>query len=403
MKFILFIIILSLSLLQFGTAQGNVRKKINSDSSKLLPPHWNPQSAADKVLFRLVNVSAPYVKGTHDAEFVCVGNRAFIVAEANNVKSGENASWPFIYTTLSVVNLKTLKVENIIPMAKGEQFFENETLPAGACFVPRIIQKDNQTLRCFFASEDPGKRESQTWYIDFSIPQMAFEDRIHRAKLKTYEGTFNMQPKYFYNDAKIQGFNHPPLDFGLYIVDSFKSFDGKTYVGINNYPAGQNALAVLNDSMDVFEVIGHYNEPSELRLTESAVNRLPDGTWMAICRQEGGNANYVFTTSVDGKIWTKGASHDIILNGTSSKPVFEKFRGVYYLGWQESTKINNVGRSVYNIDISLDGKVWERKYHFETTLSFQYPSLHEHNGSIWLSVTSDGQKKIMFGKLEEFK
>jgi hypothetical protein len=42
----------------------------------------------------------------------------------------------------------------------------------------------------------------------------------------------------------------------------------------------------------------------------------------------------------------------------------------------------------------------------ETEKSFQYPTFHEHDGSIWLTVTQgDGpgshKERIMFGKLEE--
>ena len=92
-------------------------------------------------------------------------------------------------------------------------------------------------------------------------------------------------------------------------------------------------------------------------------------------------------------------------NGSSSKPTFDKFNGAYYLGWQERTTIEKVGRSVFNIDVSTDGKHWERKYRFESTKSFQYPTFVETNGQIWFSVTqgdSDPSRKerIMFGRLE---
>jgi len=58
-------------------------------------------------------------------------------------------------------------------------------------------------------------------------------------------------------------------------------------VAINNFPGKQNALAVVNEMLDTFEIVGHYNEPQTVQLSESAVNRLPDGSWMAICRQDG--------------------------------------------------------------------------------------------------------------------
>ncbi|MEI7728538.1 MAG: DUF4440 domain-containing protein [Verrucomicrobiota bacterium] len=365
----------------------------------------NPKQAADRVLAGLFKVTAPEVKGAHDAEFACVGDRAYIVAEVNDEKASESAGWPIIYSALSIVDLKTLAVVKTLPFAKSGQAFENETLPTGACFVPRIIQKDARTVRCYFASEAPTKRQSQTWFLDFNIERMEFEKQIHRAKLKTDAGVFDLQPQYFHADTAAHGFKRPAKDFGLYLFDSFKTFDGKTYVALNNYPGGQNALAMANEALDTFEIVGHYNEPFDLNLTESAVNRLPDGTWMAICRQEGGNRNYTFTTSKDGKTWSRGEHRDFVPNGSSSKPTFDKFRGVYYLGWQESTRINGVGRSVFNLDISRDGKTWERKYRFETGKSFQYPTFHEHHGSIWLAVTqgdtdSSRKERIMFGKLE---
>jgi hypothetical protein len=142
-----------------------------------------------------------------------------------------------------------------------------------------------------------------------------------------------------------------------------------------------------------------------LKLTEPAVNRLPDGTWMAICRQEAGNQNYTFTTSRDGVHWTPGEHRDFVPNGAASRPTFDRFNGVYYLGWQERTRIAGVSRSVFNLDVSRDGVNWERKYRFETTKSFQYPTFRQHAGTIYLTVTqgdTDASRKerIMFGKLE---
>jgi hypothetical protein len=373
----------------------------------LLSRDWNPRAEGDKVLERLVKVTAEQVKGAHDAEFVIVKDRAYIVAEVNDQKGGESASWPHIYSALSVVNIKTSTIEKIIPFARSEQVFENEALPPGACFVPRILQKDEKTLRCYFASEQPGVRQSQIWYVDFDLRTQSFARTIHRVKLKTDAGIFDMQPRYFYTDAAKSGFRDKEVDFGLYLFDSFKEFDGKVYIAINNFPGGQNALGVWNSDFDMIEIIGHYNEPrnENVRLTESAVNCLPDDTWMAICRNEAGSRNYLFTTSKDGKIWETATFRDFVANGGSSKPTFECFKGVYYLGWQESTRINGVNRSVFNINVSRDGKTWERKYRFETEKSFQYPTFHWYKGHIWLTVTqgdSDSSRKerIMFGMLE---
>ena len=353
----------------------------------------------------LINTTAPHVKGAHDAGMVMAWDRAWIVAEANDVRSGESASWPYVYVTLSVVNLRTLQVEKVIDFARGEQAFENEILPVGACFVPRIIQRDATTLRCYFASESPGQRQSQMWYTDFDLERMAFTNRIHKVKLRTASGTHDMQPQYFHSDAVAHGFTQPAKDFGLYIFDSFKTVNGRTYVTLNNFPGGQNALASVNSSLDTFEVLGHFNEPSDLKLSESAAHLLPDDTWLAICRQEGGNKNYTFSTSTDGRTWTANEERPAITNGSSSKPTLDKFGDVYFLGWQEATRIDNVSRSVFNLDVSKDGKQWVRKYRFETPKSFQYPVFCEHEGTIYVAVTqgetsNDRKERIMFGRLE---
>ncbi|MBK9167829.1 MAG: exo-alpha-sialidase [Bryobacterales bacterium] len=373
-------------------------------AQSLVPPGWDPVRAGSRVMERLISVTAPEVKGAHDSEMVLVEGRAYIVAEVNEVDHGESANRPEIYAAMSIVNLKTLTVENIIPIARSEQSFSNVTLPVGACFVPRIIRKDARTLRCYFASEQPGVRQSQTWYRDFDLPSMAFEADIHRVKLKTAAGIVDMQPQHFHADTR--GFRKEPKDYGLYLFDSFKTFDGRTYLAINNYPGKQNALTVVNDALDTFEIIGHYNEPQELDLSESSVNRLPDGTWMAICRQDGGDGNYTVTTSRDGRSWTPGRHVEFIPNGDNSKPTFDRFGGVYYLGWQENTRIDGVRRSVFNLDVSRDGKTWERKYRFATPKSFQYPTFREYGGAIWVSVTQGDsspsrKERIMFGKLED--
>ncbi|MEO8497858.1 MAG: sialidase family protein, partial [Planctomycetota bacterium] len=369
----------------------------------LIPPHWDPALAGDEVMERLVNVTAPQVQGAHDAELAIVGQHAFIVGEVNDVRPGESAGWPEIYCAMSIVDLDRLTVDAVIPVARSEQVFENQTLPLGACFVPRILQKDGATLRCYFASEQPGVRQAQTWFRDFDLATRTFAPTIHQAKLQTAAGTYDMQPQYFHADAAAQGFTKPANDFGLYLFDSFKVIDEKTYVAINNFPGKQNALAVVHSDLATFEILGHFNEPQSAQLSESAANRLPDGTWMAICRNDAGN--YHFTTSQDGENWTVGEELPVVPNGTNSKPTFDKFGELYYLGWQEATQIHGVSRSVFNIDISRDGKAWERKYRFETTKSFQYPTFREHNGVIWLCVTQGDsspsrKERIMFGKLE---
>jgi hypothetical protein len=372
--------------------------------NRILPPCWDPRAAGAAVLERLVVVTAPEVKCAHDAEMALVGDHAYIVAEVNELRAGESSDWPEIYAAMSIVNLKTLAVEAVIPFARSEQVYANAVLPVGQCFVPRIIQKDAQTLRCYFASQDPGRREAQMWHIDFDLETRAFDSRIFKTQLKTAFGVCDMQSRALHADAAALGFGRPPVDHGLYLFDSFKVFDGRTYVALNNFPGKQNALAVANAALDTFEVVGHYNAPQDAGLSESAVNRLPDGTWMAICRADHATT-YQFTTSRDGVAWASAASRPWAPNGANSKPTFDCFGDVYYLGWQEATTIHGVARSVFNLDVSRDGATWERKYRFETERSFQYPTFREHVGVIYLCATQGepgvgGKTHIRFGVLE---
>ena len=380
-------------------------KQDSKPASTLLPAGWDAKAAADKVMAGLIKVTGPEVKGAHDSHLAVVGERAYVIAEVNDRQAGEAAGWPFIYVTLSIVDLRNEHLLDVMTVARSEQAFANETLPVGACFVPRVKQVGPQTLRCWFASEQPGKRQSQTYYRDFDLTTLTFEPEIHRMKLTTSAGTFDLQPKPFYEDAVKQGFKRKPSDAGLYLFDNFKEFDGRTYIAINNYLGAQQALCTLNAAADTLTVVGHFNGPGEPALTEPAVNRLPDGTWLAISRKENGDRNYWFSASKDGRTWTTGGEKDFVQKGAASKPTFDKFNGVYYLGWQESTQIGKVGRSVFNLDVSTDGKHWERKYRFETTKSFQYPTFVEANGQIWFSVTqgdSDPSRKerILVGRLE---
>ena len=74
----------------------------------LIPAGWDPALAGDLVMDPLITVTAPQVKGAHDAEMVIIGDRAYVVAEVNDVRAGESAGWPEIYATLSMVRLNPL-------------------------------------------------------------------------------------------------------------------------------------------------------------------------------------------------------------------------------------------------------------------------------------------------------
>jgi hypothetical protein len=378
----------------------HLKEKDASDS--ILPKDWDPVLAADRVMSNLMRVTASHVKGAHDAEFVCVGEHAYIVEHDNDVQPG-HAAGDHQYCVLTIVNMSTMVTEQVIPFARSEQVFDNFVLPKGMCFVPRILQINDRTLRCFFASQ-PAESEAQTWYRDFYLDVREFDAGIYKARLKTKSGTFDMQPQYLHEDAAREGFERPACKYGMYLFDSFKKFDNRIYVAMNNFPGRQNALALMHDDCLTFEVLGHYNEPQSQMLSESSVNRLPNGTWMAICRNDSGN--YHFSFSHNGCQWTRGREQPLVTRGENSKPTFDCFGGVYYLGWQEATPIDGGRRSVFNLDVSRDGISWERKYRFQSADSFQYPTFHQHAGSIWLTVTQ-GEKgstdRILFGKLEDGK
>ena len=295
-----------------------------ADASKFVPPGWDPKAAADKVLASLIKVTAPEVKGAHGAKLTLVGDRAYVAALADNTTPGETHDRDSIYSALSVVNLKTVTVEAFLTTAKSGQAFTNETLPRGACYASGPLRLNDHTLRCFFCSEQPGRGQSQMYYRDFDLRTRAFANDVHRVKLKTSGGVFDLQPQHLHADAVKHGFTKPAKDYSLELLDAFKKFDGRTYAVLNSYVNALNALTVFYEAVDTLEVVGRYNEPFELNLTESAVNRLPDGTWMAICRQEGGTGNYLFTTSRDGRTWTKAKSRDLPLKFLAPKRLWNK-------------------------------------------------------------------------------
>ena len=354
----------------------------------LLPADWNPRDAADRVLAQLKNICLPRVKGAHDSDFLLHDGKAYIVYMANDVQHGEDPHWPFVYCALTIVDLQTHVASPAVTFAAGGRQYDNAALPEGACFVPRIIQKNPQTLRCYFASENPGVRQAQTWFIDFDLRKNAFENTIHPMQMKIGNAVLPMQPQHLYHDAVAHGFAGPQRDYGLYFIDGFKTWNDTTYAIVNNFPIGQNALGSLNHSLDCVTIRGHFVQPADIFLTESALQRLPDGSFLTISRQDKGDRNYRFSTSADGTHWSPNHTRECVPNGSASKPTFDQFNGLYYLGWQESTRINNVYRSVFNIDISRDAKSWERKYRFETDRTFQYPTFRQaSDGKVYVSLT----------------
>ena len=380
----------------------SLNDSIYCQHDRLLDDAWNAKSAGDKVLEKMVQVTAPPIKGTHDARLLIVGGKAYIVYYANDYKPGENHAWGnILYLEMSVLDLLTMKVERRIPIVKGEQSFDNYTLESGAIYTAPVLQKDEHTIRVFFSNEDPGKRQSQVWYLDFDLQSQMFSKRIYKAKIKTREGIFDMQPQYMYQDLLLGGFQ--PMEFVPdHAINAFdpRYHEGRIYVPLMIWPH-VSGFSVLNDTMDTFELLGFINERG---LTEMGASFMPDRKWLAIVRADKEPRKYSFWESPDGREWTKRQGGYFEPKGQASKPTLDCFNGIYYLGWQAEEKIDNAFRSVFNIDISKDGVNWERKYRFETKDSFQYPFFYPYDGRIWFVVTQGQQERkqerIMFGCLE---
>jgi hypothetical protein len=141
------------SLLFVTDAQaGNINKLAKPS---LIPANWDAALAGDIVMQRLNKVSASHVKGAHDAEFVCIGERAYIVEHDNDVAPGHGAG-AAMYCVLTVVNLKTMAVEETIPLARAGQVFANVTLPEAQVFVLASFAKT--TTRCALTSAASRRR-----------------------------------------------------------------------------------------------------------------------------------------------------------------------------------------------------------------------------------------------------
>ena len=187
--------------------------------------NYSPEKAGDEVIKSMITVTDSVVKGAHDAHFLIHDGKAYIVYEANDVKEGEAAEWDFVYCAMSIVDLKTGAVEVKI-ISRGEQAFANETLDTGATFVPRIIKKDENTLRIFFTSERPNVRQSLMYYLDYDVKSGTFDQNVYRMKLLTPEGKVDFTPKAYYDLAIAAGMECFSSDHSAFIFDIME-YDGK--------------------------------------------------------------------------------------------------------------------------------------------------------------------------------
>lgn len=61
--------------------------------------------------------SEPRVEGDHGCDFPIVGDKAYSVADANGLQSGEASDWPFACSVLTLVNLSTPPPEKSVVFA----------------------------------------------------------------------------------------------------------------------------------------------------------------------------------------------------------------------------------------------------------------------------------------------
>ena len=356
---------------------------------------------ADRVLAALRRITDDNVKGAHDAQMVIVNGIAYIVYEANDIRPGEGL-WPYIYCAMSVVDVQKNEVRCVKKIAEPAQQFQNAALKPGTCFVPRILQKDEHTLRVFFWSIDKENRETETWYRDYDLVQEEFSDCIYPVWMETEEGRVPLSPTPFHRGAQKVGFKRELTQDGPYLFDIDKIFDGKRYAALNLYAGKLNALAEINETLDCVRVLSYIFEPANEKLSEAAIEKIPDGKWLAVLRNDANNKNYRFATSEDGMIWTSAEEWPSVQNGSNSKPLLHHYGNVYCLGWQEQPL-----RTHFNIDVSTDCKSWIRMFSFDNAeFSLQYPSLYLYEDMVYICGThgtmgggNDQRDSIYFGRL----
>ena len=360
------------------------------------------QERANQILCNMVRVTQRRMRGTHDAQMVIVRGIAYIVYSANDIRPGEGYSGPEEYCAMSLVDVAENRLIATKEIAVPSQGFANTQLKAGACFVPRILQKDENTLRCFFLSMDVQNRETESWYRDYYISEGCFSDCIYPLWMETAQRKIRLSPTPFYEEAKKQGFSKALTQDGPYLFDVDKVIDGKRYVMLNLYSGQLNALAEFNDALDTLRIHSFIIEPQHEGLCEAAIEKRPDGHFVAILRNDVGNQNYRFALSEDGLNWTAANEWPIVENGSNSKPFLYRYGDLYCMGWQEKPE-----RSRFNIDVSYDFKHWIRAFAFnDLDFSLQYPSLYEWAGMLYICGTHgrlgggyDLRDSIYFGQL----
>ena len=160
------------------TANNTVAEPEEDDMTGLTPleelsENHSPKAAADKVMQSMLRISSDEMKGTHDAQYVFANGKAYVVYEANNEKAGDPGTYEKEYSALAIVDLKSFTVESIEKFAYGQQEYSNVKLLKGSAFVPRVIRKDENTLRFFFSNIAVSGSSGYIYYVDTTLIRKA--------------------------------------------------------------------------------------------------------------------------------------------------------------------------------------------------------------------------------------
>ncbi len=362
-----------------------------------LSENHSPKAAADEVMQSMIRISSDEMKGTHDAQYVFANGKAYVVYEANNEKAGDPGTYEKEYSALAIVVLRSFTVESIEKFAYGQQEYSNVKLLKGSAFVPRVIRKDENTLRFFFSNIAVSGSSGYIYYVDYDLNTESFDDSAYRLNIMTENGPVYFTAQIYAKLFRESGHACDDSTFGHFLFDIFDVGNTK-YVALNNYRGAQNSLAKFNDSYDCIEIIGNIGGSYDsYRTTESGIMQLKDGTWMAILRNHVGDKNYLFSYSEDGTEWSEPKREEWVTNGTTSKPTLARFGDYYFMGW------NELSRGLFHLAYSKDAKSWTTLYSFHSATTFQYPEFDMYDGQMYFSVTTGNKEQIYFGKLPIFE
>lgn len=353
----------------------------------------SPKAAGDKVMQGMIRITSDEMKGTHDADHIYVNGKVYAAYEANNEKPGDPGTYEKEYAALAIIDLENFTVDSIEKFAWGEQVYSNVTMLKGSAYVPRIIRKDENTLRFFFSNNAVDASSGYIYYVDYDIATTAFDDSAYRLKIMTPNGAVDFSAEVYAALFRADGHVCDDSTIGHFLFDIFDVGDTK-YIALNNFRGAQNSLAKFNDTYDCVEIIGNIGGSYEdHRTTESGIVQLKDGTWMSILRDHAGDKRYSFSYSKDGTEWTYPAYEDFMPTGYTAKPTLDRFGDYYFMGYHD------LSRGLFHIAYSLDAKNWTVLYSFHSPTTFQYPKLAIYEGQMYISATMGEKESIWFGKL----